>query len=215
MAASALSVDHHLSLPERRSQNIETSEPTPFSFLRGADAQGLRDLACRDVLNWSISSGHFPVKIDRCRKVIGALVKEAEVGGDRFALLSREDQDWILDNIRLLRTALREVVESRHALRRQPELQGHDGCLRSRPHVIADSFLSAIGFCFDEDSLCAYLSGWQESQLLGMGELWALKPMLQLVTLERLADIILPFLDHPNPALLFVPVPGCYSIPRL
>ena len=78
MAASALSVDHHPLLPERRSQKVEANEPTPFSF---AHAQGLRDLACRDVLNWSISSGHSPVKIDRCRKVIGTLVKEAEVGG--------------------------------------------------------------------------------------------------------------------------------------
>ena len=54
------------------------------------------------------------------------------------------------------------------------------------PYVVAHAYLSA-GFNFvTEEGLVAFLRGFQEIHVLEMAELWALKPALQLLLLERI-----------------------------
>ena len=120
--------------------------------------------------------------------MIGALIDQASVGGDTALMfLTRDDREWVMDNVRLLRTALQEVLQSRHSFSEQPHVKSQDGRVVARPLAIADDFLMAVGFCFDTEVLAAYLNAWQEHQRLEMGELWALKPALQISILDQLA----------------------------
>lgn len=54
--------------------------------------------------------------------------------------------------------------------------------------MLAHEYLSAVDDHFGEESLLAFLNGYQEASELDMGEIWALKPALQAVLLERLAS---------------------------
>jgi cyclic beta-1,2-glucan synthetase len=192
---------------------IKTSDSAPSPSTEGI--LGLRDLAHIESTRWRLVANRTRGHADLCKRVIGDLMKQAAVEGNVFKGLTPEDRDWILDNIRPLRTALREVVNSRSVFCRQPHIQGRGGQVRTRSLVIADLFLYASNFCFDPGAFSAYLDGWQENQNLEMGELWALKQALQLSVLEQLARNVAPLLGHSNPALLFVPVAGHFAIPRL
>ena len=129
--------------------------------------------------------------------------------------LAREDREWVLDNARLLRTALREVVRSPRSISEQPHVENQDGRVLPRPLVIAETFLKVVDFDFEVEDLVTYLAGWQEQQRLQMRELWALKPALQLSVLNQLADTVRPLVDPPSVELLPPLDTAATHIPRL
>jgi hypothetical protein len=162
-------------------------------------AEKLRDHIRAESLRWHPVDGRTRSRaVDFSRKVIGALIEQASVGGDTaLTFLTREDREWVMDNVRLLRTVLTEVLQSRRSFSEQPHLKSQDGRVMARTQVIADAFLRAVEFRFDTEVLAVYLSAWQGYQRLEMGELWALKPALQISILDQLAGLIAPFLDYP------------------
>jgi len=146
-------------------------------------------------------------------RVIGALIEGTSSAGS--ISLAREDREWVLDNARLLRTALREVVRSRRSISEQPHVKNQDGRVLPRPLVIAETFLKVVDFDFEVEDLATYLAGWQEQQRLQMQELWALKPALQLSVLNQLADTVRPLVDPPSVELLPPLDAAATNIPRL
>jgi cyclic beta-1,2-glucan synthetase len=99
-----------------------------------------------------------------------------------------EQQRWILDNARLLCGASREVREALKSLKELPSLRlsPEQGEIVPRAFLIASGFLIAVGFKFEEEAFGEFLAGVQQVAALEMGELWALKPLLQFVLLEQL-----------------------------
>jgi hypothetical protein len=166
---------------------------------RALRTEKLRDRASAESLRWNpVDRRPRSHAIDLSRKVIGALIEQASFGGDTvLTFLTHEDREWVMDKVRLLRTALQEVFQSRHSFSKQPHLKSQDGRVVARSRVIADAFLGAVDCCFDADALAVFLSAWPEHQRLEMGELWALKPALQISILDQLAGVIAPFLDYP------------------
>ena len=86
------------------------------------------------------------------------------------------------------------------------------------PYVVAQAYFGA-GFDFvTEEGLAAFLRGFQEMHVLEMAELWALKPALQLVLLERIdpaagaSGISLPRSAHELAACRRVPMEGIVRI---
>src|SRR5229473_3715845 len=187
-----------LAAPFESGMLIVETEDAPDSDLV-QHLEKLRDRVRAESLRWHpVDRRARSHPVDFSRKVIGALIREASVSGDSALLfLTREDREWVVDNVRLLRTALQEVLKSRHSFSEQPHVKNQDGRVAARSLVIADTFLKAVDFCFDTEVLTAYLSAWQEHQRLEMGELWALKPALQISILAQLAGLIAPFLDYP------------------
>jgi len=163
------------------------------------NAEELRDLARAESLRWHrLERRRRPYPNDFSHKIIRALIEQASVGGNTgLIFLTREDRGWVMDNIRLLQTVLQEVLQTRHSFTEQPHVRSQDGRVVARSQVIADAFLRAVDFSFETEALAAYLSAWLEHQRLEMGELWALKPALQVCILEKLAGMIAPFLDYP------------------
>src|SRR5205823_7367158 len=88
---------------------------------------------------------------------------------------------------RLLTAALRETHESPKAARNLPRVKTEQGQRIARAYAAAAGFLRAAGFVFQERAFVIYFMAVQETiGFLEIGELWALKPMMQLVLLEEI-----------------------------
>lgn len=93
---------------------------------------------------------------------------------------------WLVENFRLLRTAERETKDLGHTSHDHPLVeQAELGGAVPRAYAVAHTFLDAAENWFSPGGVEAYLRGIQSLQELEMGEIWALKPMLQLALLER------------------------------
>ena len=96
-----------------------------------------------------------------------------------------DSRAWLLDNTRLLQTAARQAFEFAGGVHRFPVALGSFG---ETPRIfqMAQVYLEDAHLHFTEDTCVAFLNGFQEVSTLEMGEIWGLKPTLQLVILGRL-----------------------------
>ena len=101
-----------------------------------------------------------------------------------------EHEHWMLDNGRFLRLTSKEVREALKSLGKLRGLQAgpKQTEIVPRAYQIATGFLVAAEFKFDEEEFGNFVDGVQQISPLEMRELWALKPLLQLVLLEQLGS---------------------------
>lgn len=99
-----------------------------------------------------------------------------------------EQQRWLQDNVRFLRSALKEFRDALKLLRDLPGLQPspEQDEIVPRVYQIASGFLSAAEFRFEEEALGEYITGVQQVVALEIGELRVMKSLLQLALLEEL-----------------------------
>ena len=97
---------------------------------------------------------------------------------------------WLVENARLMRTALNDTRQTIKHVRRLPQIDGSSGEHLPRAYAIAKSYLQAVDFEFTKDSLSTYLEAVCQKLALGMDELQAVKPMLQLTLLGKIAAIV-------------------------
>ena len=72
-------------------------------------------------------------------------------------------------------------------LDRLPHVSTPRGITIPRAAAVAEAFLHAVQFQFDEHALVAYIDAYQQVTVLKFSELWALIPSLELVLLEQVA----------------------------
>lgn len=92
------------------------------------------------------------------------------------------------EHARLVRTAAKEAQDLERSLRKYPCVADGSGEFVPRAYAVAQVYLRAVENRFSEETLSAFLNGYQEVCELQMGEIWALKPSLQFVLLEQLND---------------------------
>ena len=146
-----------------------------------------REHALRDRSHWKNSDfGLLVQRMRRTKEVLDQTLKEIRARARAEQELD-QSQLWMLENGRLLKAVgkdlSRSFKESRKATKR-----GSDTdliCIDA-----ARSFLEAVSFVFDKQSLAVYFRAAQEGQPWATSELWALKPALQFVILERLASLM-------------------------
>src|SRR5690349_5518308 len=95
-----------------------------------------------------------------------SLVKKSLDKGQREAGPERK---WLLENIRLIRTARKETLDLARTLRKHPVVQTPSGNTRPRPYALASSYLDAVENRFSEEALTAFLEGFQQVSTLEMG----------------------------------------------
>jgi cyclic beta-1,2-glucan synthetase len=96
-----------------------------------------------------------------------------------------EMRPWLLENARVLRTAVKQVQDFTGTLRQFPvAIRGSDQ--QARIVLLARTYLEAAELRFQEETCAAFLVGFQEQSALDMGEIWALRPALQSEILNRL-----------------------------
>jgi cyclic beta-1,2-glucan synthetase len=95
----------------------------------------------------------------------------------------------LADNFRLLRTALKETDHWLRTSRPLPqtEVEGERRCQMPRAYAASVAFLRATGFAFEEQALGIYFEALQEQAAFEVDELWALRPLMQLVLMEQIA----------------------------
>ena len=99
-----------------------------------------------------------------------------------------ENAAWLLDNFRLILGAEKEVREFAHAARELRAASTANGTATPLVSVLARHYLHTGEYGFREQDFVAFLHGYQQKAELEMGELWALKPALQLELIDRLVE---------------------------
>jgi len=98
-----------------------------------------------------------------------------------------ENAAWILDSVRLIRSAEKLTRDFSSDLHRYPAATQRNGQEAPRVCVVARGYLRYAGNQFNELALVAFLDGYQDAAGLDMGEIWGLKPALQLALIDCLA----------------------------
>ncbi len=170
------------------SERLESAE----SSSSAADRSFLRLEALREITGWKSASPES----DGVRTLLQAWkrafrsIRRTEKWAYRLTLKGStipSEIRPITDNFRKIRAALRGSREALkgEALRRLPVVQIESRILL-RAYATVQSFLQATQFTFEEHDLATYLHAAQELQPLDINEIWLLKPLLQLVFLERI-----------------------------
>jgi cyclic beta-1,2-glucan synthetase len=98
-----------------------------------------------------------------------------------------DDFRWLYDNIFLLEAELEDTRDALRLPHRIPQARTLNGSVISRVAALAEDFLAATGYQFNEAAFAAYVEAFQEVTILEMQELWTLIPVLKLVLLEQIA----------------------------
>jgi cyclic beta-1,2-glucan synthetase len=103
--------------------------------------------------------------------------------------VGRESLKPLIDSLRLVRTAEKEVREYTARLRRFPLAKDAAGQECVRVAAVARAYLDRVRNRFSEDTCLAFLDGFQDGagSVLEIDEIWGLRLALQRELLERLA----------------------------
>ena len=94
----------------------------------------------------------------------------------------------LLDHARLIETAVQETDRWLRTSRPLPHIEAEGESRRQVPraYAAAASLLRATAFAFEEQALGIYFRAAQQQAPFEMDELWALRPLMQLVLLEEI-----------------------------
>ena len=96
--------------------------------------------------------------------------------------------EWLLDNFHLIEAQLEEIHEGlpRRYFRALPVLIDEPLAGLPRVYGVAWAFVAHTDGDFDEDLLIQFLTAYQETRELNLGEMWALPTTLRVVLIENL-----------------------------
>ena len=96
--------------------------------------------------------------------------------------------EWLLDNFHLIEAQLEEVRAGlpRNFFRELPVLLDKPLAGLPRIYGVAWAFVAHTDGAFDDDLLVQFLSAYQETRTLNLGEMWALPTTLRVVLIENL-----------------------------
>ena len=114
---------------------------------------------------------------------------EAIIADARSGRATSAGAAWLLENYWFLRMQVRETRESmpRGYFRRLPR-DAKGGV--PRIGCAAAQFIAQGHEKLDEETLRRFFENWQQNTVLTLAELWAIRPMLKSVLLQRLAAIV-------------------------
>jgi cyclic beta-1,2-glucan synthetase len=96
--------------------------------------------------------------------------------------------EWLLDNFHLIEAQLKEIHDGlpRRYFRDLPVLIDEPLAGLPRVYGVAWAFVAHTDGAFDEDLLTRFLTAYQQTRELTLGELWALPTTLRVVLVENL-----------------------------
>src|SRR5437016_5620619 len=181
---------HSIEAPDIPAFSPADGEEKTGPFLPPEEEERLRSEAAREASKWKpcARTKRGRTLERKWRKAAGSMREVSsrlrQLAPDRG--LSDEAQ-WFRDNARPLKAALRETRESPKAARNLPRIETEQGARIARAYAAAAGFLRAAGFVFHEHAFSTYFRAVQQTiGFFEVGELWALKPMMQLVLLEEI-----------------------------
>src|SRR5215813_13309511 len=174
----------HIEMAEAEAARIEEQKrATPeFDQLR----KNAEEIAQRLAWNPSVhASGFF---LSRWTAMAATLKPVLEKVGRRGRKLPEsEDLRWLRENLHLLWAEFWNTRGAFKKLRRLPHVLTPRGTTIPRAAAVAEAYLYAADFSFNESGFTAYLGAFQESTVLKYRELWAIVPAMELALLEQIA----------------------------
>lgn len=184
-------------LDHSSSPSLQNSETSGASRI-GDDPARLRSAAIRELGQWTPA------------RLAGAERRRSLKARWRKAFLAVQNAErWARNQVakgRILPRGIYELAEhaprvrlalreTRDALKHEtppplPLVQNCESEIVPRIYALARGFLEASRFELQERDLLVYLGAIQEQEPLELNELWALKPMLQLVILEEVGAVL-------------------------
>src|ERR1700756_158217 len=105
-----------------------------------------------------------------------------------------DDARWLCENIRLLHAELQVTVAALKPLAKMPHVRTQKGEIVPRILALAEGFLEASAYQFNERKFTFFISVFQQTAVLELRELWALVSTIKLVLLEEIAARGYPFI---------------------
>src|SRR5450755_892545 len=156
------------------------------------------DHACVRAAQWVpgekvVGSAALSTRLELAMEAITEAGRRMAPPDDEHENSGGEERDFT-SNLRLMRAAsleVRETLKSEIPVRQLKQVED-DSVEFPRPYVAARAYLADAQGLFDEDAFAEYMQAFQETRYLEIHEIWALKPMMQLVVLECLAAKVTP-----------------------
>ncbi len=99
-------------------------------------------------------------------------------------------RNWLAENGRQIAAAAKEIQDLAGSTHHLPAVGPDPSAPVLRVCALANAFLDHVDSRFDEDRFVAFLQGAQEVRDLTLGEIWATRPALQMVLIERIIATI-------------------------
>ncbi|MGH9433729.1 MAG: glucoamylase family protein, partial [Terriglobia bacterium] len=102
---------------------------------------------------------------------------------------SSDPERWLVENQRLLRSAFRETGRLAAVSQHLPQVQIEEDEYGREPrsYLASVAFLRAVAYVFNDHAFEVFFNAAQKRDSFEIGELWALRPLMQLVLLEEIA----------------------------
>jgi len=158
------------------------------------DASRLKSVAENETRSWrptneKVSPKALKKKWAEASKIIDAALDQSRelTANDASTRTGRSD---LRANARLLEAAILDARGLPAEARRLPEVVAGNGQVVPRAYAAVAAYLRAVDSRFHEESFVTFISSVQESQPFQIRELWALKPLMQLVLLEEIGRLL-------------------------
>jgi cyclic beta-1,2-glucan synthetase len=99
---------------------------------------------------------------------------------------ARPHRHWLAENRRLIAAAVKESQELAGGTHHLPAVAPNRSAPVLRVVALANAFLDYVDSRFDTDRFVAFIHGAQDVRDLTLGEIWAIRPALQLGLIERI-----------------------------
>ncbi|MDF1500566.1 MAG: glucoamylase family protein [Anaerolineales bacterium] len=136
------------------------------------------------------SDPHLLKRIDQIRKTIHVVCADLN-DALRLEQSLGATAEWILDNEYLIEGHVQDVLDNlpQRYFSELPALASEPDRGLPRIYSLARNLTELTDARLDQDNIIQFIEGYQESQVLTIGELWALPLFLRIALVERIGDL--------------------------
>jgi len=157
-----------------------------------ADVARLRDEARAQAKNWTVRARRsFSPPLESRRQAASRAVLSIRKSAAAERGVPAVASQLVVNNQRLLRSTSLDIRSSLRSRATFPQVRtgGSHPEEVPRAYLAAKAYLTASNFIFGEPSFIEFMEAAQESAYFEVAEIWRLKQMLQLVLIERFAEL--------------------------
>jgi cyclic beta-1,2-glucan synthetase len=170
----------------------EPPEIQEHAGAREPDVTGLRDEARAQSKTWTVSARRsFSPPLESRRQIAARTVLGIRKSAAAERGVPAVASQLVVNNQRLLRSTSLDIRSALRSKATFPQVRmgGAHPEEVPRGYLAAKAYLSASNFIYDEPSFIEFMEAAQEAAYFEVAEIWRLKQMLQLVLIERFAEL--------------------------
>ena len=170
----------------------EPSDTQEHAGAREPDVMRLRDEARAQSKTWTVSARRsFSPPLESRRQVAARTVLGIRKSAAAERGVPAVASQLVVNNQRMLRSTSLDIRSALRSKATFPQVRTGGAHPEELPrgYLAAKAYLTASNFIFDEPSFIEFMEAAQEAAYFEVAEIWRLKQMLQLVLIERFAEL--------------------------